>query len=664
MTKPISTPSKQIVKQPALVWALAAGAVMATGVVALWFVIDERAHEHAGSATDHTVHMNELLIRQDSQNRRLALRRLANRSLQSGEASRTEWEADAERYLVDMPGFVAIYWADASGEVRGRVTNDSASLVVSSDHSKIVVGLIERARDTVEQPFSTVSIDSSGAPWITIVAPVVHHDTFEGVIAGLLKPDDWLESVIGELQGADHHVEVLLESHRVFLHMVSGDVADDHLRISKTFSAGDLDWSLQVTPTTSFLSTGHADSSSLVLIVGMMLSALTALAVYFGFAARNRSHQYHDIALQLTTLFRNLPGMAYRRNRDDSEPMAFVSEGCRALSGFSRELFASGERDWIDLVHPDDRSRVCSNITSAFADGEPFEVSYRITDASGNTRWMWERGRVVASEVDNDVHLEGFVTDITEQRSAESEAREHREHLAHVDRLNLLGEMATGIAHEINQPLTAISLFVQAGGRMADEGKHDKLPEVFDKLIQHAHRASAVIERMQDMAKRRESARTIVGCEQLVREIVRLAESEAHIHDMTIDVKTEPKLPEVSVDTVQIQQVALNLLRNGMESMQSVDCENGTVIGLHVRRIADGDIEFAVIDSGVGVADSAVDTLFAPFSTTKKSGMGMGLSISRAIITAHGGRLDFRNNAAHGATFFFTLPTAATTGEA
>ena len=651
-------------KQPALVWALVAGAVMATGVVALWFVIDERAHEHAGSATDHTVHMNELLIRQDSQNRRLALDRLANRSLQNSEASRSEWEADAERYLADMPGFVAIHWLDASGVVRGRVSRDSAAFSISSGRSGTLDSLIKRSGNLVERASSTVSVDSSGDPWITVIVPVVHHNDIEGVIAGLLEPDIWLESVVGELQGADHHVEILLEGHRVFSHSVHDDMADDHLRISKTFSVGDLDWSLQVTPTTSFLSTGHADSSSLVLIVGMMLSALTALAVYFGFAARNRSHQYHDIALQLSTLFRNLPGMAYRRNRSGDEPMAFVSEGCRALSGFSRELFASGEKDWVDLVHPDDRSRVSSCIRSAFADGEPFEVSYRITDANGNTRWMWERGRVVSSEVDHDIHLEGFVTDITEQRSAESEAREHREHLAHVDRLNLLGEMATGIAHEINQPLTAISLFVQAGGRMADEGKHEKLPEVFDKLIQHAHRASAVIERMQDMAKRRESARTIVGCEQLVREIVRLAESEAHIHDMTIDVKTEPKLPEVSVDTVQIQQVALNLLRNGMESMQSVDCENGTVIGLHVRRIADGDIEFAVIDSGVGVADSAVDTLFAPFSTTKKSGMGMGLSISRAIITAHGGRLDFRNNAAHGATFFFTLPTAATTGEA
>ncbi len=393
-----------------------------------------------------------------------------------------------------------------------------------------------------------------------------------------------------------------------------------------------------------------------------MLSALTALAVYFGLAARDRSHQYHDIALQLTTLLRNLPGMAYRRRNADNAPMAFVSEGCRALSGYPQEKFADGERDWLDLVHPDDRGRVVTSIKKAFADGKPFEVSYRITDVDGKTRWMWERGRVIPSEVDHDVHLEGFVTDVSEQQSAESEAREHREHLAHVDRLNLLGEMTTGIAHEINQPLTAISLFVQAGGRMAHDRNYEKLPEIFDKLIQHAHRASAVIERMQNMAKRRESARTLISCKDLVRDVVKLAEAEARIRDMTIEVDTELGLPDVLVDSVQIQQVVLNLLRNGMESMQSVDCAHGNIIGLRTRQLGDGMIEFAVIDSGTGVLEAAADTLFAPFSTTKKSGMGMGLSISRAIVTAHGGRLDYRNNEEGGATFFFTLPPADTEG--
>jgi len=339
--------------------------------------------------------------------------------------------------------------------------------------------------------------------------------------------------------------------------------------------------------------------------------------------------------------------------------MAFVSEGCRALSGYPHQDFVDGERDWLDLVHPDDKERVFARIENAIAADEAFEVEYRILNANGQVRWMWERGRAVLSEVEHEKHLEGFVSDITEQRTAESEARLHREQLAHVDRLNILGEMATGIAHEINQPLTAISLFVQAGERMSQEQKFDKLPEMFSKLIQHAHRASAVIERMQSMARRQETARAIVGCAALLRDVVKLAEAEARFRDLSIEVKTEAGLPKISVDAVQIQQVILNLLRNGMESIQAVEARNGSVIGVSARQLDDDSIEFAVIDSGEGVAEEAADKLFAPFSTTKKSGMGMGLSISRAIITAHGGRLDFRNNETAGATFFFTLPPAA-----
>jgi len=253
----------------------------------------------------------------------------------------------------------------------------------------------------------------------------------------------------------------------------------------------------------------------------------------------------------------------------------------------------------------------------------------------------------------------GLIRDISRQRAAETEARQHREQLAHMDRLNMLGEMATGIAHEINQPLTAISLFAQAGKRLFGGGENlDRLPEIFDKLNQHALRASAVIERMQAMARRQESVKEIVDCNALVGEVAKLAESEARIRDMTIAVETEKKLPPVAVDTVQIQQVALNLLRNGMEAMQSVDCSDGNTIRLKTRLRSDGDVEVAVVDKGCGVSEAVAKNLFTPFSTTKDSGMGMGLSISRAIIAAHGGHLDFYNNDSGGATFFFGLPPA------
>ena len=246
--------------------------------------------------------------------------------------------------------------------------------------------------------------------------------------------------------------------------------------------------------------------------------------------------------------------------------------------------------------------------------------------------------------------------DITEQKVAEEEARHHRERIAHVSRLSTLGEMAAGIAHEINQPLTAISLFAQAGSRLIEAGNFEKMNDVCHKLNEHALRASDVVERMQTMARQGESVKETVDCNDLIESAVRLAESEARIYDIQIEFDKGNGLPPVSVDGVQIQQVTLNLLRNAMEAMLAANCCQEKSVAIRTWTREENEIEVAVTDCGLGVAEKNVDKLFTPFSTTKKSGMGMGLSISQAIVRAHGGRIDFRNNDAGGATFWFTLP--------
>jgi two-component system sensor kinase FixL len=248
--------------------------------------------------------------------------------------------------------------------------------------------------------------------------------------------------------------------------------------------------------------------------------------------------------------------------------------------------------------------------------------------------------------------------DITEHRLAEEEARHHRERIAHVSRLSTLGEMAAGIAHEINQPLTAISLFAQAGRRLIEAEDFEKMGDVCHKLNEHALRASDVVERMQAMARQSESKKDILDCNELISTAVRLAESEARIRDIEVELEKGDDLPPVYVDGVQIQQVALNLLRNGMEAMLAANCCGDKTIVIRTRVLNEKEVEISVTDCGYGVPEKNIDKLFTPFSTTKKSGMGMGLSISQAIIRAHGGRIGFRNNDTRGATFWFTLPAA------
>jgi PAS domain S-box-containing protein len=640
--------------------ALLAGLVMAAGVIVLWYDIDQRAHEHVDSSTQQAVHMTQLLIRQDVEHRFSALDRLAQRWTATGGKTREVWESDANRYIVDMPGFASIDRIDATMQERWSVHDTSVVQLHDPDITRFdpVLHAIDAAHTSGETRVSSAFGLGEAGTCIAVVLPVSKQGLNDGVIAGVLQLNPWLDIVLDDVQTADHHVSVFLNGVEVYRHEAADKSFDASRTESSQFATRGLEWTVEITPDSSFLSAGHADSSTLVLIVGLLLSALVSTVVFLALVARARSRQFHDTALRFEALVQNLPGMAYRRANDPDRTLKFVSEGCRAVTGYSRLEFNEGLISWDQLIHPDDRHLAAAEISSAIDDRAPFEVEYRIEDRSGEERWVWERGRVVDSELDDGSHLEGIVSDITDRKRAESEARQHREHLAHVDRLNMLGEMATGIAHEINQPLTAISLFVQAGNRMLENGTPERLPEILDKLVLHAHRASSVIERMQTMARRHESAKEIIDCDDLIKEVVKLAEAEARIRDMTIEVTKEGNLPAVEVDPVQIQQVALNLLRNGMESMQSIGCAHGHTIGLRAKFDADRNIEISVVDRGAGVSEDVAQVLFSPFSTTKKSGMGMGLSISRAIITAHGGQLEFRNNESGGATFFFTLPAA------
>ncbi|MGK0268402.1 MAG: two-component system sensor kinase FixL [Paraglaciecola sp.] len=265
---------------------------------------------------------------------------------------------------------------------------------------------------------------------------------------------------------------------------------------------------------------------------------------------------------------------------------------------------------------------------------------------------------VAFSEINNlaERKFVGLIIDLSQQHAIEKETRQHIEQLAHSDRLNLLGEMTAGIAHEINQPLTAISLFAQAGKRLYECGKPERLPDTFDKLSEHAQRAGAVIERMQMMAKQGDNVKETTECKVLTEEIIKLAEIEARTRDIMIIMDAPIALPRVFVDRVQIQQVVLNLLRNGMDAMTAINCQHGNVILLQILFNEEKNIEICVVDSGGGVSKQVEAKLFTPFSSTKAKGMGMGLSISKSIIAEHGGEIQFRNNASIGSTFCFSLP--------
>lgn len=250
----------------------------------------------------------------------------------------------------------------------------------------------------------------------------------------------------------------------------------------------------------------------------------------------------------------------------------------------------------------------------------------------------------------------GIVRNLTEQHAAREALVSQREKLAHVGRLSIMGEMTASIAHEINQPLTAISMYAQACIKLLERhGSTDKVNEALEKLNTQSLRAGAVIERIQRFARTQESSKELVDLNDLVTDLLKLAESDARMHNIELTLALTRGLPVVFADPVQIQQVILNLIRNGIDAMNEIGCRNGRTITLHTQ-LAGANVELLVSDQGPGVADDQYELVFTPFHTTKKEGMGMGLSICRSIVSEHGGELRFRNNEQAGACFYFSLP--------
>lgn len=245
---------------------------------------------------------------------------------------------------------------------------------------------------------------------------------------------------------------------------------------------------------------------------------------------------------------------------------------------------------------------------------------------------------------------------------AEAEARELREKLAHYNRLSTMGEMASGIAHEINQPLTAISAYAQACRRMLQTGDTGSGPliDALEQVSAQAQRAGEVIRRLRGFVKKRESRKEMIDLADTLGAVVKLAEVDARTHRVQIRADISGPLPRVFADPVQIQQVALNLLRNAMEAIEAntdLAPEEREVL-VRATTTEPSHVEVTVEDRGVGLPAEAERNLFTPFFTTKRTGMGMGLSISDSIVTAHGGRLWYAPHPRGGACFHFVLPIA------
>jgi len=336
----------------------------------------------------------------------------------------------------------------------------------------------------------------------------------------------------------------------------------------------------------------------------------------------------------------------------------YLSPRWKAILGLAPEDLGTDPQGWVERLHPGDADRVAAEVAAHLEGRTPdLHVEYRLRHRDGSYRWVLSRGVAVRDASGKAYRMAGSLTDITPRKQAEEEARRRQAELAHAQRVSTLGEMAAGLAHELNQPLAAIVSYASGCERRIQKGdvRSNELLYAISQVSKQALRAGDVLQRYRTFVRAGTTRREPVDLNALAHEVAELAKTVADEERIEIHVDSAPDLPEVMADSVQIEQVLVNLIRNALDSMHG---GGPGQVWVRTRRAGDA-VEVTVEDVGPGIPDELREQIFDAFFTTKGEGLGMGLSISRSIIDAHGGRLWPTPRPGRGTIFHFTVPIEA-----
>jgi PAS domain S-box-containing protein len=397
----------------------------------------------------------------------------------------------------------------------------------------------------------------------------------------------------------------------------------------------------------------HLAMSEPLDIVAPIAFLTTSLVITRLIANNRRSfEQIQALKDQLRLVIDTIPGLVWSALPDGSAE--FLNQRWLEFTGLSLK----DGLDWGGrvAVHPEDIGRLTDEWKAALATGKPLEIEARLRRADGEYRWLLIHAVPLRDERGNIVKWYGTSTDIEDRKRAEDTLRKAQADLAHVTRVTTMGEFAASIAHEINQPLAAVVNNGSACLRwLAGEAPNlDEAREAVQRVIRDGKRAGEVITRIRALLRKTETDKSPLDLNQTIQEVVQLTRNEAAKKGVMLRLELAPDLPRVLGDHVQLQQVILNLLINGVEAMATVTDRPRELL-IRSRREKPDKVLVTVQDSGVGIEEKNLEKIFDAFYTTKSQGLGMGLAISRSIIEDHGGRLSAVPNEKAGVTFQFTL---------
>jgi two-component system, LuxR family, sensor kinase FixL len=397
---------------------------------------------------------------------------------------------------------------------------------------------------------------------------------------------------------------------------------------------------------------------SAIWFVLLLEVAQAALVVFLFGRARRRTRSEHESALseERLSLISSMSSFGFW-SWDATNDIAWVSKHSRAILGLSEDIPLSGQ-SLLAAIHPEDRPSVLQAINST-PRPNTIEMELRVAGPRGETRWITAKASAYFGPKGVLSRVAGYIVDDSQRKRTAQDLLKLQEKLTHLSRVALLGELSGALAHELQQPLTAILCNAHSAQLLTKSASFnlEELREILQEIVNDDKNAGQIIQRLRALLIRGETQFDHLAVRELVGDVLTLARGTLRERNVQVNTRIAEGIPWVKGDRVELQQVLLNLVLNACESMSANPARDRRVeIVVDLDDDDESAVLISVLDCGSGIAVEQLERVFEPFFSTKAGGLGLGLAISHSIIEAHGGRLWATNRSDRGAAFHFTLP--------